>query len=193
MAKVYMPLMSARASGKIAKSMVHFYWKGLNVVRNWVIPTNPRDIDQKVIRQKLAAMGKNLKVISRATATHPNGSKMYSLLKAIAPANMIWNANFVKKTLADMKTDSNFVALSSALFGCTSTVNVWKENATTLGMAELTGAAYATSISPELQLFMGAYAAYKLNLSSDTDVYSTYPSNWATAVISDFATDYFTD
>ena len=46
MAKVYMPLLSAQASGKLAKSMVHFYWKGLNVVRQWVIPTNPRDVNK---------------------------------------------------------------------------------------------------------------------------------------------------
>ena len=193
MAKVYMPLMSARASGKIAKSMVHFYWKGLNVVRNWVIPTNPRDIDQKIIRQKLASAGKNLKVITRATTTHPNGSKMYVLLKAEAPANAIWNAHFVKQVLNHVKTDSNFTAMSSALFACADTKGVWNLNAVALGMETLTGAAYATSISPELQLFMGAYSAYKLNLSSDTDVYSTYPSNWVTAAISNFATDYYTN
>lgn len=40
MAKVTGPLFSMSASGKLGDAMVHFGWKGLNVVRQWVIPTN---------------------------------------------------------------------------------------------------------------------------------------------------------
>ena len=46
MAKVNLPLMSASASGKIAKSLVYFNWKGLDVVRSYVIPSNPRTTSQ---------------------------------------------------------------------------------------------------------------------------------------------------
>jgi len=191
MAKVYMPLLSAQASGKLAKSMVHFYWKGLNVVRQWVIPTNPRDVDQRIARQKLAAMGKNLAAIKTPTPLLVSGAQLYQLLVAETPANMIWNAYFVKKTLDFVKNETNFAALSSALFG-TATITEWRNQATALGFDTLTGDNYATAISPELQLFMGAYGAYQLSLSSITDIYSTYPSNWANSVIQHFATDYIT-
>ena len=42
MAKVTAPLMSFGARGKIAGSLVFFPWKGINAVRQYVIPTNPK-------------------------------------------------------------------------------------------------------------------------------------------------------
>lgn len=186
MAKVYMPLLSAQASGKLANAMVHFYWKGRNVVRQWVIPTNPRDVDQKLVRQKLAGIGKVLGAIETPGATLAGGSTIYQLMVAATPANMIWNAYLVKKSLEDLKTDATFTALSAAIAG-TATITCWTESAIALGLADLTGPQYATTITPELQLAMGAYAAYKLALSGLTDIYSTYPSNWGVAEIEDFA------
>lgn len=46
MAKVTGPLFSMSASGKIANAMVFFGWKGINVVRSWVIPANPQSANQ---------------------------------------------------------------------------------------------------------------------------------------------------
>jgi len=192
MAKVYMPLMSAQASGKLADAMVHFYWKGLNVVRQYVIPTNPQSIDQKLARQKLASMGKNLLAIKTPESGLLAGSKMYQLLVDITPANNIWNAYFVKKGLEDITTDIAFTTLSAGLAASGTFLTVWQTTATGLGFANLTGTQYATAIAPELQFFMGAYAAYKLNLCSKTSHYSTYPSTWDTATIKNFGTDYYT-
>jgi hypothetical protein len=189
MAKVYMPLLSAQASGKLAKSMVHFYWKGLNVVRQWVIPTNPRDVDQKLVRQKLAAIGKNLKAITTPCPTLVAGAKIYQLIVATTPANNIWNAWFVKNALEDLKTEGNFTALSAAIAGSAPALD-WTTAALSLGMVNLTGVAYATTITPQMQLAMGAYAAYKLSLCGATSWYSTYPSNWSTGNITNFAHDY---
>lgn len=42
MAKVKAPLMSFEARGQLAKSIVHFPWKGINAVREYVIPANPK-------------------------------------------------------------------------------------------------------------------------------------------------------
>lgn len=50
MAKVKMPLMSASASGQVAKSLVYFSWKGLDVVRSYVIPANPNTSSQQTQR-----------------------------------------------------------------------------------------------------------------------------------------------
>ena len=191
MAKVYMPLLSAQASGKLAKSMVHFYWKGLNVVRQWVIPTNPRDVNQRIVRQKLASMGKNLKAITTPTTGLAAGSTMYQQLVAAAPANQIWNAHFVKNGLTDLKVEANFTDLSAELAG-TGMVTAWQAQAAALGFATLTGDEYATSITPEMQLAMGAYAAYQLAISGSTDIYSTYPTNWDEDTIINFACDYVT-
>lgn len=46
MAKVQGPLYSMSATGKIGDAIVFFGWKGLNVVREWLKPTNKKSNDQ---------------------------------------------------------------------------------------------------------------------------------------------------
>ena len=55
MAKVNAPLFSFNASGKLANSLVYFGWKGLDVVRSYVVPSNPRSAAQTTQRGYLAA------------------------------------------------------------------------------------------------------------------------------------------
>lgn len=50
MAKLKMPLMSQSASGKLGDSLVFFNWKGLDVVRSYVIPANPKTASQTTQR-----------------------------------------------------------------------------------------------------------------------------------------------
>ena len=116
---------------------------------------------------------------------------MYQKLVEKTPANNIWNAFFVQSALEDLKTEGNFTALSAAIAGSAS-VGTWILEATTLGLVDITGPAYATTITPQMQLAMGAYAAYKLSISGTTTWYSTYPSNWVTSNIQNFKTDYVT-
>lgn len=46
MAKVTGPLLSLGASGQIAKTLVYMRWKGIDDVRQYVIPTNPQTAPQ---------------------------------------------------------------------------------------------------------------------------------------------------
>ncbi|MBA7585639.1 hypothetical protein ES708_27625 [subsurface metagenome] len=55
MAKVKAPLFSFRASGKLADALVYFGWKGLNVVRSYVVPANPKTTAQNTHRGYLRA------------------------------------------------------------------------------------------------------------------------------------------
>ena len=191
MAKVDGPLFSLEAKGKIGDAIVFFPWKGRHAVRRWLKPTNPRDVDQKIIRQKLAGFGKCLAAIETPGATLANGSAAVVAWKAKTPAAQIWNAYFVKKGMTDLAVDATYTALSAALFA-TLLTTIWRCNAIELGLDTLlsTADAYATDISPELQLFAAAYAAYQVELSTATDIYSVYPSLWTTAQISQFATDF---
>jgi len=50
MAKVNAPLFSFNASGQLAKSLVYFGWKGLDVVRSFVTPSNPKTAGQTTQR-----------------------------------------------------------------------------------------------------------------------------------------------
>jgi len=58
MAKVYGPLHSDDARGKIAQAMVFMGWKGIRDVRTWLKPTNPKSADQGNIRTILGGIGR---------------------------------------------------------------------------------------------------------------------------------------
>lgn len=50
MAKLKAPLLSLGASQQLGKTMVFFPWKGLNVVREYVVPSNPKTAAQTTQR-----------------------------------------------------------------------------------------------------------------------------------------------
>lgn len=57
MAKVTGPLLSINAKGTIASTQTYASWRGINYVRQRVIPANPRTTKQQSIRNIFANMG----------------------------------------------------------------------------------------------------------------------------------------
>lgn len=55
MAKLKAPLLSLGASGQLGNALVFFDWKGLDVAREYVIPTNPKSAKQTIQRNYLTA------------------------------------------------------------------------------------------------------------------------------------------
>ena len=55
MAKLKAPLMSLGASGQLGKSLVFFPWKGLDLVREYVVPSNPKTAGQLTQRAYMTA------------------------------------------------------------------------------------------------------------------------------------------
>jgi hypothetical protein len=55
MAKVKSPLFGFGASGQLAKTLVYMSWKGINTIRQHVIPANPDTTDQKTQRGYIRA------------------------------------------------------------------------------------------------------------------------------------------
>jgi len=55
MAKLNAPLFSFNAAGQIAKALVYFGWKGIDVVRSYVIPSNPKTTAQTTQRGYMIA------------------------------------------------------------------------------------------------------------------------------------------
>lgn len=53
MAKVKAPLFSFGARGQLGETLVYFPWKGIDVVRTYVIPANPQTAGQQAQRTKL--------------------------------------------------------------------------------------------------------------------------------------------
>ena len=50
MAKVSGPLFSLDARGQVGKAIVYSFWKGVNYVRQHVVPNNPQSTEQTAIR-----------------------------------------------------------------------------------------------------------------------------------------------
>jgi len=93
MAKVIMPLASAKASGQIAKMLVYFAWKGLNVIRGYVIPSNPNTAGQQAIRTKFT----NAVDKYHATALIALDKTAWNLFATIYAQAMSGFNTFVKK------------------------------------------------------------------------------------------------
>ncbi len=194
MAKVEGPLFSLEARGKIGNAMVFFPWKGRNVVRKWLKPTNPRDIDQKLIRQKLAAVGQTIGKILGVSAAVPNGSYAVQEWKDITPAGQIWNAHITSKALTQLASDAKWILFSASIAGADELVT-WQSCALDLGMPTLyaTQDAYATDVPPEEQLAAVAFAAVEAGYSDISIDASGLIEDWGTNDISIFASMMLTD
>jgi hypothetical protein len=99
MAKLKAPLLSFGASGQIAKSLVYFPWKGLNAVRQHVVPANPKTALQ-VAQRSLVTIAVALIHTAMARATHPideDDKSAYSLWGSTYPTPRTWFNQAVKK------------------------------------------------------------------------------------------------
>jgi len=86
MAKLKAPLMSLGASQKLGDALVYFAWKGLNVVREYVIPANPNTTAQSTHRARLTAAVANIHAC-QAYASH-------ALSEADKTALALWGSTF---------------------------------------------------------------------------------------------------
>jgi len=92
LAKLKGPLFSLGASQQLGKALVYFNWKGLNVVREYVIPSNPRTAGQVTQRGYLTTM---VDIIHawQASATHALSATdiaAYALWASVVQAATTW-------------------------------------------------------------------------------------------------------
>ena len=101
MAKLNAPLFSFSASGSIAKALVYFPWKGLNVVRSWVSPANPKSPAQMTIRDRLKAAVAKIHFY-QASVSMPfgvNDATSYALLGSLEATPRTWFNTIVRQWL----------------------------------------------------------------------------------------------
>ena len=194
MAKVEGPLFSLEARGKIGDVMVHFPWKGRAVVRKWLKPTNPRDINQKLIRQKLGAVGRCIGKIVGVSDAVADGSYAVQEWKSLTPATQIWNAYICKSALTQLASDAKWILFSASIAGADELVT-WQSCALDMGMVTLyaTEDAFATNVPPEEQLAAVAFAAVVAGYSDISIDASGLIEDWGTADISIFVSMMLTD
>lgn len=92
MAKLKGPLFSLGASQQLGKTLVYFAWKGINVVREYVVPSNPKTALQTAHRAHLTAAVAMIHT-AQADADHPLISAdqiAYSALASAKGVIMTW-------------------------------------------------------------------------------------------------------
>lgn len=91
MAKLKGPLFSLGATQQLGKSLVFFGWKGLNVVREYVVPANPKTDLQNKQRDKLTLA---VRVVHGAMAADPPLAEKdifaYALWAGVVQAATTW-------------------------------------------------------------------------------------------------------
>lgn len=97
MAKLKAPLFSLGASGQLGKALVFFGWKGLDVVREYVIPSNPQTKPQTDQRGYLTAAVAAVHTAQANTLPLDETDTMaYSLWASIVKAATTWFNQAVK-------------------------------------------------------------------------------------------------
>lgn len=114
MAKLKAPLLSLGAAGALGKAMVFFGWKGIDCVREYVIPSNPKTALQTTQRGYLTAAVAKIHAVQ---ATSPNGlveedQTAYALLGSTFPTPRTW-FNQIVKLWCDVKVDSKVPVIYS--------------------------------------------------------------------------------
>lgn len=99
MAKLKAPLLSLGATQQLGKTMVFFPWKGLNVVREYVIPSNPQSAGQTTQRGYVTAA---VTMVHTAQALAANmliaiDVMAYTMLANIQSTPRTWFNEFVKQ------------------------------------------------------------------------------------------------
>ena len=117
MAKVTGPLYSMSASGTIGKAMVHFGWKGKNVVREWLIPKNLKSADQGDVRIVFGGLGQSSRCAGLADSTHTD-SPFAADAKLCNPSNQTWVSYLVQYLTKTYMTDATaYEAIYTAFEG----------------------------------------------------------------------------
>lgn len=105
MAKLKGPLFSLGASQQLGKALVFFPWKGLNVVREYVVPSNPKTSGQTTQRGYLTSAVWLIHVAQAATPSPLDEEDImaYALLASIRPTPRTWFNELVKQCVDQLK------------------------------------------------------------------------------------------
>jgi hypothetical protein len=170
MAKVKGPLFSLGASGQLAKTLVYMSWKGIDDVRSYVIPANPKTADQQQQRGYFTA-AINAFHVDGYSDDDVKAFNLYALAQKVAASGFNM---FVKLKVLAAVAVKTWGALTGCLIAtilstsCTVTINV---------PSDLTGILYiGTSKTSMLTQFTGTYLdpGYTfdvIDLSPDTNYY----------------------
>jgi hypothetical protein len=177
MAKVYGPLHSDNARGKIANALVFIGWKGIKDVRAWLKPANPKTGAQGDVRLILGGLGR---------ACKPADTTKYYVYNAglVTPSNQSWISRFVQYIRTTYMIDADAFEDQVSEYEEHSAKSAFDSNAAALGLTDF-DINYKNTESPfyaGLMLYMLAkygIDAHKVNPDAfDKTPYTKDISQW---------------
>lgn len=184
MAKVTGPLMSMSASGKLADSIVFFSWKGVNVVRKWLIPANPQVAAQGDNRIVLGGTGR---AVGKIQAAKSFAQQLIDL--SLIPAGQTKQSYLVKYIIDHYITGTTSYLLE--LSACThhTAYSAFGNAANTLAIVEF-DLDYATNAPYDKALGLYLIAKASIDLSFDGTPYTSNITAWVTADVNGMINDF---
>lgn len=187
-AKVTGPLHSDGASGQIGKSIVFFGWKGLNVVRKWLVPANPKTGAQGDVRLVLGGTG-------QATRCAGLTSLFYDDAKVCAPSSQTWTSYIVQYIIKNFMADATDYETEYTAYAAHAAKATFDSDALLLELADfdITYKSTTHEYFAGLQLYMLArYGIAMLALKEgvfDRSPYDTALASWTATEVNELKTD----
>lgn len=177
MAKLKGPLFSFSASGKLADSLVFAKWKGINDVRQHVIPANPKTAGQQTQRGYMTSAVSLWHSTSWITAD----LTAWNLFATVQAKIMSGFNVFTKKVIDALKASKTFACLCNADFSNVTTtagtviMDVAADKTTTLYW----GTSKTVMPSSALGVFDTDHVTFTLAGNSASTTYYCYAQNAA--------------
>jgi len=167
----------------LANAMVYFTWKGTNVVREWLKPSNPKSATQGDQRLMLGGVGRAVGEIKPSTAF---AQQLIDL--GLIPGGQTKQSFMVKYILDHYLTDATAYAAQLAELTGHAEYDVWGANADAVGLVEF-DVTYATIAAFNKALGLYLIAKTAIALSFEGTPYTTALASWVTADISGMVAD----
>ena len=192
MAKCTGPLYSLSASGKLANAMVYFNWKGINVVREWLKPSNPKSGGQGDQRIMFGGSGRSVgEILPKPGFPTVSAFAQQLIDLKLIPGGQTKQSYLVKYILAHYLTDATaYVAMLAELTGHTS-YSDFQAAADTLGIVEF-DLDYADIAPYDKGLGLYLIAKFATAIPLTGTPYSTALVDWVTADIDGMIADFTT-
>jgi len=190
MAKVTGPLYSMSARGKIADAMVFFPWKGVNAVREWLIPVNKMSADQGNQRTMLAGVGRAVGKIYPNPGHTTVGAFAQQLIDlGLITGNQTKQSYLVKYILDHyLDTTANYSTYLTAWFQHTNK-GAFSDCATALGISDFS-LAYDSIATFDKAFGLYLIAKFATTIPLTGTPYSLALASWTTASVSSMICDF---
>lgn len=183
MAKVTGPLMSMSASGKLADAIVFFGWKGTNVVRQWLKPSNPQTSGQGDTR---IAMGGTGRAVGKMVASGSYHQQLIDL--GLIPGGQTKQSYMVKYIIDNFISTGTLYAAELANMTGHSASTDFGTSADSLGILEF-DLDYATYAPYDKRLGVYLLAKAAIALSFTGTPYSIALASWTATQVDALQSD----